>query len=100
MTDSVKEIAGEIASLIAQLEDKSPDLTGEILNLNSTGEQGVMWSLQIEDSVVKIVIDFENDILFFDKYDLEKMKKAMDFFESFEPEKRKMIMAVLEYDEE
>lgn len=98
---SAEEIAGEIANLISQLEEQSPDLSGDISVMNEdVGDTTVAWSLQIEEGNPVVVIDLKSDVLYFGLEDLELMAKAVSFFEGFSPSKRKMIMSVLEYDEE
>lgn len=93
-----KELAKKIAELISDFEDNSPNLSGEVEYVDSSGEERpVDWSLHLdEDNNVKIVIETGINAVYLSEDHLTLMLEALNFFTSLEPRQRKVIMTILE----
>lgn len=101
MSDKAKDLAKQISELITEFESCSPDLSGYLEIINSHGDNDeVDWNLHLDDEEVKIVIETGASAVYIDHESMVAMLAATDFFSSLGGPERKLLMSILERDED
>lgn len=100
MTAKAKELAQQITDLVNEFENWSPPLSGKIEVVDSTGDSNpVGWNLHLDEDDIKIVIETGINAIYIDHHELMAMIAASDFFNTLEPNQRKLLMSILEREE-
>jgi hypothetical protein len=101
MSDRAKELAREISDLISEFEECSPDLSGSLELVDHSGDVvPVDWNLHIDGEDIKIVIETGANAVYIDNDALAHMVSASNFFLTLGVQQRKLLMSILERDDE